>query len=126
MKAKELQIGDWVICNPNVFIEDEYEPMHKCYSMQINSGEDIDTACEDCYEPIPLTAEILEKNGFIYRDLPFELYWEYDGLFIEGGACGHYVINLGHNRGMDVSNVHELQHALRLCGLKEIADNFKI
>ena len=60
--------------------------------------------------------EILEANGF-GRD---PLYYEHnDG----------YDFFLGNVRSVHVGPlqyVHELQHALRLCGLNEIADNFKI
>lgn len=50
--------------NPNVFIEDEYEPSKEWFPTRINNGEDIDLAIEGCYMPIPITMQILEKNGF--------------------------------------------------------------
>jgi len=64
LESKDLMIGFWVMYNPNVFIEDEYEPTKECYPIQIKSGDDIDLAIEDCYSPIPLTDEILHKLGF--------------------------------------------------------------
>lgn len=72
-------------------------------------------------EPIPLTPEILEKNGFLYDDIiPFEQRWQQFGLSIYG-TPGNYHINCGINVSMDVSNVHQLQHALKFCGIdKEI------
>lgn len=76
-------------------------------------------------EPIPLTEEILQKNfpkadkvawwfADDYEDAYDRLTYE---VHISGGA-------LGINGFMWY--VHELQHALRLCGLNEFADNFKI
>lgn len=70
-------------------------------------------------EPIPLTEEILKANG-INRELPY--------------PCDH--VKICHNEsewfvtscecyGFDIKYLHELQHALRLCGLHELADNFK-
>ena len=62
LTEKELMIGDWVMYNPNVFIEDEYEPYQEWYPMKITSGEGIELAIEGCYAPIPLTTDILVKN----------------------------------------------------------------
>ena len=44
LTRKELMLGDWVMYNPNVFIEDEYEPAKDSYPTKIESGEDIDLA----------------------------------------------------------------------------------
>ena len=60
LTGKEIMVGDWVMYNPNVFIEDEYEPTKEWFPTQINSGEDIDLAIEGCYTPIPLTTDILK------------------------------------------------------------------
>lgn len=70
----------------------------------------------DWIEPIHLTSEILEKNGFVYSDIPFEQSWQQFGLSIYG-TTGNYHINCGVNVSMNISNVHKLQHALRLCGI---------
>lgn len=58
MKAKDLMIGDWV-----------YNPFTR-KKLRLTFGRDIDLAEELCLEPIPLTAEILEKNGFKWDELP--------------------------------------------------------
>ena len=128
MKSEELMIGDWVMYNPNVFIEDEYEPTKECFPTKINSGEDIDLAIEGCYIPIPLTPEILEKNGFsgeMYAFCKIN-----DEQWLEYYYHEHRLRKWW--RGIDERNnhaevneitfqcncyyVHELQHALRLCG----------
>lgn len=116
MKANELMVGDWF-----QFKISKY-PYKRGELINIKTHYEIALCDRLC--GIPITSEILEKNGFVYRDIPFEMYWEYDGLIINRGA--YYYINLGNNLGMDVSNVHQLQHALRLCGLNDLADNFKI
>lgn len=126
MNSNELMIGDLVMYNPNVFIEDEYEHTHECYVERISSGEDIDLAIDGCFYPIPLTPEILEKNGFDIHETLGEWHPSVDGFrFInkysdeplEIDACGLYV---------EIRYVHQLQHALRLCGLNDLADNFKV
>lgn len=112
MESKDLMIGDWIL--------DGYE------SAQITS-----LTCDGIVEttfrefsnieliaPIPLTSEILKKNGFVYSDIPFEQSWQQFGLSI-WGTMGNYHITCGMNISMDVSNVHELQHALRLCGIEK-------
>ena len=76
-------------------------------------------------QPIPLTTEILEKNG-----------WERNGIFMEKridenthlrwtDICGS-VLSQGNYYMCDCKYVHTLQHALRLCGLDELANNFKV
>lgn len=75
-------------------------------------------------EPIPLTAEVLEKNGWMwdntrgeYVSSAFSLEWDIDTYEAWLHIGGEYTI---------IPYVHELQHALRLCGLNELADNFKV
>ena len=77
------------------------------------------------FEPILLTPEILEKNG-----------WERNGIFMEKridenthlswtDICGS-VLSQGNYYMCDCNYVHTLQHALRLCGGDELANNFKV
>ena len=102
--------------------------------------------------PIPLTPEILENNGWHFDLTPYEKdlneccgmsidkHWCYAdtnidiSLFfpITGVEMGRLDVNNHHLKRYlefvlrDTLYVHEMQHALRLCGLNEIADNFKI
>lgn len=124
MKCKELMIGDLVSHNDfyvqiivvgdgfATYEDDEGEPRQ----------------LDDKYytpEPIPLTAELLEKNGWKedefwheYKDgttiiqcsLP-DMRGRINGIVVENFKCKY---------------VHQYQHLLRLCGLNELADNFKI
>lgn len=71
-------------------------------------------------EAIPLTAEILEKNGFEYNDSPIVLGWEQYGLTLYRGGDG-FLINCGQNVALIINYVYELQFVLRLCRIdKEI------
>lgn len=148
MKANELMIGDWVslrnkpdkigALTSQCVILKGYEP----------SGVLID--CNDI-DTIPLTAEILEKNGFSKRiifddmgnvvddeDLMVYEFYEYDK---KGNKCTGIAISFIYHKIIDsakvrhlcsfvqsskINSVHKLQQALRLCGLNELADNFKI
>ena len=98
-------------------------------------------------EPILLTSEILEKIGFNKVPQPGcsnSYYWEFTkyeeetnellylikaystpfrgmSIFIDNfGDCE----TLSFNKQME--SLHELQQALRLCGLDELADNLKV
>ncbi len=109
MKANEIMIGNWVNLSRGNWSENRQVELI-----------DIEMIAESIYfaEPIPLTPEILEKNGFVYSDLPFEQNWQQFGLSIYG-TTGNYHINCGMNVSMDVSNIHQLQLALWLCGIEK-------
>lgn len=66
--------------------------------------------------PTEITPEILEKNGFVYNDLPFVQAWEQFGLALYSGGNG-YRIGCGNNVALIIDSVHELQHCLKLCGI---------
>ena len=123
MKATELQIGDWVgrVFDDKRIIED-YRQVD-----WIRTGEIGMRYCKvwsiGCIEPIPLTPEILEKNGWkhsnrlmITRINGIDFYWS-ERLS---------VLYKNRYNMCDCKYVHKLQHALRLCGFGELADNFKI
>lgn len=127
MQANSLMIGDWVY--------DEHG-----YTRKVNAIWDNTVVLAECklnantiiaqsrhyisdITSIPLTPEILEKNGctmvdkgdygeWHIKENPNIPLWQHTEFIIFGGIEIHYV--------------HELQHALRLCGLNELADNFKI
>lgn len=73
---------------------------------------------DDEWSGIPITPAILEKNGFVYNELPFVQGWEQFGLSLYLGGDG-YRINCGQNVSMIIDSVHELQHALKLCGIEK-------
>ena len=114
MKANELMIGDIVTWKGNI-----------CYVISVENlgglvGVENEKFCELVsdkeLEPIPLTEEILkanELNPIICCNLSMPKWY----MSLRSG-----------NRHVEMSfkYVHQLQHALRLCGLNELADNFKI
>ena len=128
MKAIELQIGDWVgrVFNDKRIIED-YRQVDWIRTGEIGMRYQKVWSI-GCIEPIPLTHEILEKNGFWVMekvDNGAEEYIAYatDGLIFHYNRDNDYYFP---NTPISWKYVHQLQHALRLCGLNELADNFKI
>lgn len=132
MKGTDLIIGDWVKCT---------DP--KCEGHQIDlidiANEEVGLDGEiDNFEniiPIPLTPEILEKNGF---NKPHDAG---DGTLICGMTIGPYKLTFQSLFGLpiltienvvdndnnhtclvlkdEIYNVHELQHALKLCRIEK-------
>lgn len=126
MKANELMIGDWVLYDDRiVHILDVMEN----YIYELKDGyKPVNLA-----EPIPLTPEILEKNGFSDRGKAGWQNPDYDATYYLDKytfAKNVYKCTIDDSVDVDlihnIKYVHELQHALRICGLNELADNFKI
>ena len=86
-------------------------------------------------KPMPLTSEILEKNGFGFTrnsdtKSVWNGWWIYKGLELATSCLnreGNWpcYINI-YDSNIKCEYVHQLQHALRLCKLGDLADNFKI
>lgn len=110
MKANELTYGDWVLIDGvarkvcaitkhkiGYHLCDGESTMHYARLHDVNS--------------IPLTPEILEKNG-LDKVPELSMVINRDTMPLYHSPMLHYV--------------HELQRALRLCGLNDLADGFKI
>lgn len=90
----------------------------------------------DCVEPVLLTPEILKKNGFVYTkpQMPTEsedMVWQYQNdekqtlIEIEeqmdDNQLSYYIGYFSHGVNsceIYFKHVHELQHALQLCGIE--------
>ena len=117
IRCRDLMVGDW-ITNRNGF------PMqitnvgenYAYATFEGNEGDpwEFDDKDSEPY-PIPLTPKILEKNEEV-KSLTMFLKNE------QGIDC----LTLIYIPIINLYYVHELQRALRLCGLNEFADNFKI
>lgn len=139
MKANELMIGDWVQVPSLIDNEEHYDAW--CRVKQLRDC-DLDVVGfkelkYDEIEPIPLTLEVLEKNGFAQfsvgmfnRGFLFE-YKEKDILILVSLDLPklpnlnkkHFVSikHLYHDVKIAIDYLHELQHVLSLCGIdKEI------
>lgn len=126
--TNELMVGDWVIC---------HHPTCEPKQIQVTVGllnvlerQDLGFQTEESplyriVEPIPLTAEILEKNGFKNYRLSYGNDGYYYHIVLEDVKGGMWIDvmssrNVLHGRkeycGL-INYVHELQHAIRLCGI---------
>ena len=142
MQANELMTGDWVLIKRTPSCEypykicsiNNYSILGEDYAdwIEVEAGEEINL--EDI-KPIPLTAEILEKIGFHHHliaergftreewTLSDDYYdivvseWS-DSIWVFRYECTE--MNTPHEQRV-FGYVHELQHALRECGIdKEI------
>ena len=88
----------------------------------------IDKICSDviAYDPIPLTEEILKANGFEYREFTSceSMHYDHSATVYLNKDREVFMLIGGEQRWLE--HVHQLQHALRLCGLNDLADNFKV
>ncbi len=124
MKAPELMRGDKVAYNGNIVSINSVENLG---GLIIIENENIcDLVPDSELSPIPLTEEILEKNGFhegCYK------WCDVNGIMIE--VCLMQDIPMYVRAEWNYCfphpyYVHELQHILRLCELRDLADNLKI
>lgn len=137
MEAKDLMVGDFVRCKS---IKEKYAKITEIYltldtdepyyMVSINaSGLRYCVPIEEV-EPIPLTPEILQKNGWIYNDKDEKFFpqtWVGGGLMLQGAYdYGYCIVVTSDYDSEDTNNtpfiilyVHELQHALRLRRIKK-------
>ena len=124
IKCRDLMVGDWC-CDKHGFpmqitnVGDDYAYA----TFEGNEGDpwEFDDK-DDQPKPIPITPEILEKNGWWFDTKDMWLHDEVEFCIeIWDGRFQCYDIN-----DIKLDSVHQLQHTLRLCGLNELADNFKI
>ena len=122
-------VGDWVYITDHPMKKEakQVKPEHFLRSLVI-------------FEPIQLTPEILEKNGFhkqdnyyVITDIPkANSFWNIKIRFATEHPTYVKRIEIGNVDGSDAINinmstigsgkiyyVHELQHALKLCGIKK-------
>ena len=133
IKCRDLMVGDWVT-NEHGLPAQIINVDNLCaYTIFEDNKGDEDNEGEpwvfDDYVylpvPIPLTSEILEKNGRKETE-----YWhEYkdDNTIIQYSLSNIWgIINEIEIEHFKCEYVHQLQHLFRLCGLNELADNFKV
>ena len=134
MKARELQIGDLLYYkgkfNAFPFKVESITKKKVGYYAEPNDHRMYYLRLSDC-EPILLTPEILEKNGFkwLLRDSKYITYCIKESTIhvTKYKVTGEWLICAGASgsatkRFVEVScvnYVHELQHALRLYGIKK-------
>lgn len=144
MKANELMIADWVIFHDSGYASDgtTWEENRVC---QIDSIDEVvrvewydESGCKEDWphvstvllSPIPLTPEILEKNGFVespHYPMVFRIIEDNLRVAINMDRGLYLSITKTFDDGSEEFNyntpkpkfVHELQHALKLCGIEK-------
>ena len=133
MNTKDLMIGDLVSIGSKSL---EFYGIVKSidvlevYIESLLTG-DIERHFKPSLKPILITTKILDKNGFVkvnsqrydfgdpYGDYYINVNPKKKHIYINSwmGNCNLYLSDL---------TVHTFQHALRLCGLGNFADNFQV
>lgn len=142
MKSYELMIGDWILLKSVDYADgviryvEEKKRVHVDILSRLEKQE-TKVVRDDCVysiqvEPIELTREILRKNGFCKdddavwaahcpEDKNFDLEISEPNYYDEGNPnriiawtinCCEYCI-------LQFKYVHELQHAIKLCGINK-------
>ena len=123
MKTSDLTVYDWF------FIEGEAQQVMPSLIDYVFYGQPLNIA------PIPIDEGILEANGF---ELVERRWGGMFKLFVDGGVWvyvdrdenGRLELDTntpsGDFQDCPIEYVHELQHLLRVAGLTDLADNFKI
>ena len=122
LKISDLSVGDWVQDGNGIIAKVRgIENWSDGYILNVQTvSGSICTLSVTGALPIPITAEILEKNGFerlLERDL---FYLSESGLEVafEDGEWMH-TINLHEYTIHTISGVHHIQHLLRLYGCEK-------
>lgn len=146
MQITNLQIGDYIDLKDNPINPykvvglnfNEYREKQIIYIQSLATGAIIETDNESLVG-IKLTKDILKGNNWVndmYSILPIDenkylqYYWYENRLRCIWNGVDEYE---NHSEVTDIifqcgniKYVHELQHALKLCGLNDLANNFKI
>ena len=142
MKCNELQFGDWITDNNGfkwqiICVGDDYAYA----TFEGNEGDPWEFEDKDDQpQPIEITAELLKANGWIVYDsrvlinIGSSFSVKNEGNihleFKEGELSVWF--DYANNDGVysdiviPVKYVHQLQHVLRLAGMTDMANNFKV
>lgn len=123
--ANDLMVGDWVYAKTEkgkkiakvCWRSDKFAAAEATDGSEY-TGKQFDGVFS-CIEPIPLTPEILEKNGIIktYEDDEYAVY-KGEGFNVTEYYTELWEFSARRNR-IIFKNVHQLQHALRLAGIEK-------
>ena len=120
MDIHEIQIDDYVMFDGSVYQVEEISKKGWVHLTQYGNRVSLSSDyILDYLKGVPLTPEILENNGFEkcvwYGKDAYRLAFTKESKFLidDLGHIGY----LGYNSKIVVNFVHQLQHALRLCGI---------
>lgn len=121
MKVTELKLGDWILCQDKPVKVKGVEQHILFYTVEKDGRTVVLYTTSNQIKPIPLTKEILEKNGW-HRDhsnILINNHYDQYSIGQHNGdwdfLCNEYVL-------CEIQYVHQLQHILWALG---IDDNLK-
>lgn len=132
VETTDLMIGDYLYWGKDKIVKvqmlrkyGDYFGIDVVYNDSVNlyfstNNDDIYSYNIDELKPIPLTPEILEKNGFTKElDADKSHYW-FTLIDEDIRFSVFYARSVFQWLGpLDFKYVHDLQHALRMCGIKK-------
>ena len=121
LKVGDLSVGDWVRCNGFKATIAGYNAESGSIQVLTKQKNKMWFGLDDI-EPIPITAEILEKNGFecIEENVDIALYGTPSCSIFHTKGISRYRLETP-QASVACWNIHDLQHVLRLAGVdKEI------
>ena len=121
MKVNELMIGDLVLYRGEPIIIFEIDEYYERVNTEPDGYDSIRCIELSDLQPIPLTAEILRKNGFekVNGEYQDEFYC-CDGLdLLIDDRLEPWGYTLYGVFELQIKYLHELQHALRLAGIEK-------
>ena len=127
MKVNDLMVGDLVIYG-GLYTKVIYIGQ----KISLYDGKGTEFTIDPCHiEPIPLTEEILVKNGFVYREEEETCatqafhHWQLNGHWFALNYTQYFRKEKKDDMprfdiaGIAFNYVHQLQHLLRLCGIEK-------
>lgn len=126
IKCRDFMVGDWIVNQNGSPMQIVAVDEDNAYACKGNEEGPWIFGDYEGYEPepIPLTPEILEKNGWKHSNRLMIIRID-DNNFYWSEELGGILYKNQYNM-CDCKYVHNLQHALRLCGLNKLADDFKV
>ena len=126
MKVKELKIGDWVLAGGSPIKIDELVEGIDALTLYDDETNEIENYSYDDLSPIPLTSEILEKNGWKEDDEIWGIDSTFGHLHIEFFSNGKEIeamVSVTDDRDVcclrQIKYIHELQHLLWALGMDD-------
>ena len=124
MKAKELKIGDLITCYGEIL------KVASCDMFMCSAWDENNDLCDhinyDDLSPIPLTSEILEKNGWKEDDEIWGIDYTFGHLHIEFFSNGKEIeamVSVTDDRDVcclrQIKYIHQLQHILWAMGMDD-------
>ena len=124
MKIAELKLSDWVYAKNPITCEDMPCKIEKINDDKVLAG--LIWCHFDELSPIPLTEEILEKNGWKEDDELWGIDYTFGQLHIEFFSNGKEIeamVSVTDGRDVcclrQIKHIHELQHLLWALGIKD-------